>query len=217
MEDKDYIHDKYENQKIDENLKREAYYRNQAKDLKDKDRKKSLLFLLLLLLIFIFIGVGFLFVTSNETKSKFELDREALEGFLPGKSAKEIQDELNRIVDESMFNVSINPNPYVVDSVIDVHIQNIPNNHYWMQVNVYYQPDRDSSQEELLYSSKVIKNGHYLIEGSATHQPPLGSYNGRAVFTALFPDTFEEIGKTVANIIITSSDIRPDHGEVDDE
>ena len=73
-------------------------------DREKKKKKKRWLILLLLLLLCFVCGGGYYFWRESRPKSKFEMDQNALAGFLPGKTEEEIQEELNRIIEEGRFN-----------------------------------------------------------------------------------------------------------------
>lgn len=170
---------------------------------KRKGKKKR--WLLLLLLLLLAVGGGLLAWTQLAVKpqSQYELDANALAGFLPGKTEEEVQAELNRIIEKGFFNVSINPTPVVRgDGVVNLNIENVPANHYWMQVNVYL-VDKDGN-ETLLYQSGVIQPGYHIEEVTvAGSLPAAGEYNGRADFSALLPETQENIGQTAATMLVT--------------
>lgn len=174
----------------------------------EKKKKKKWLLLLLLLLLLILGGVGGFFVWKNmQPKSQFELDRNALEGFLPGKSKRDIEKELNRIIEKGRFNVSMNPTPIVKDKKINVAIENVPANNYYMQVEVYiYQDKEDSDKTELIYKSGMIKQGYYIEEGDIQKGVSVktGTYDGIAIFHAFNPETTEEIGSTAMTLQVTA-------------
>ena len=168
-----------------------------------RGKKKGWLVLLLVLLLA--AGGGFLAwkQLTPKPQSQFELDANALAGFLPGKTEEEIQAELNRIIEKGYFNVSINPTPVVgTDGMVNLNIENVPANHYWMQVDVYL-VEKDG-KETLLYQSGVIQPGFHIETVEAAGKlPPPGEYNGRADFNALLPETQENIGQTSATMLIT--------------
>lgn len=173
----------------------------------EKKKKKKWLLLLLLLLLLILGGVSGFFVWKNmQPKSQFELDRNALEGFLPGKSKRDIEKELNRIIEKGRFNVSMNPTPIVKDKKINVAIENVPANNYYMQVEVYiYQDKEDPDKTELIYKSGMIKQGYYIEEGDIQKGVSVktGTYDGIAIFHAFNPETTEEIGSTAMTLQVT--------------
>lgn len=166
---------------------------------------KWLLFLLLILVLVLAGGTGVLLWkrSAPQPKSQYELDANALAGFLPGRSQEEIEAELNRIIEKGFFNVSINPTPVIeTDKTMNLNIENVPANHYLMQVNVYLLDK--NNKETLLYRSGIIKPGFHI--GTVTvsgNLPAPGQYNGRADFSALYPDTQENIGQTSATMLIT--------------
>lgn len=159
----------------------------------------------LLLLLLLAIGGGVLVWTqlAPRPQSQHERDANALAGFLPGRTEEEIQAELNRIIEKGFFNVSINPTPVVgADGSVNLNIENIPANQYWMQVNVYLL-DKEG-RETLLYQSGVVQPGYHIEEVAlAGDLPAAGEYNGRADFSALLPETQENIGQTSATMLIT--------------
>lgn len=178
-------------------------HRHRGRKIKRKGKWRLILLLFLILLLA--AGAGFLVwkKVMPKPKSQYELDANALAGFLPGRSEEEIQTELNRIIAKGFFNVSINPTPVVqTDGSMDLNIENVPANHYLMQVNVYL-IDK-SGKESLLYQSGIIKPGFHIESVSLSGKLPApGKYNGRADFSALQPDTQENIGQTSATMLIT--------------
>lgn len=167
---------------------------------KKKSRRKKVLLLLLLLL---FLGGGVLvWRLVPQHKSQYELDADALAGFLSTHTQEEIEAELNRIIEKGRFNISVNPTVTVQkDGTGNFMIENVPANHYWMQVTVYYQ-GRDGTEREL-YRSGIIRQGYYIEEAEITGKLPApGVYNGRAVFAAVLPESDEEIGQSVATMAI---------------
>ena len=177
--------------------------RLQRKKEKERKRKKWLLLLLLLLLLLGCVGGLFLY-QRLKTKSKFDMDRNALEGFLPGKSQEEIQAELNRIIEEGRVNISMNPTPVIKDGEINVRIENVPANHYYLQVDVYLYPETGNAEKrELVYSSGILKQNFYIENGKTETSVKTGEYDGIAIFSALDPETGEEIGKASLTLVIT--------------
>lgn len=165
-----------------------------------KKRKRGFLLILLVLLLVAGGVVAWRFWPQG--KSQYELDADALAGFLSTHTQEEIEAELNRIIDKGRFNISINPTVTVqADGTANFMIENVPANHYWMQVTVYYQ-DTDGTQREL-YHSGMIKQGYYIEEAKVNgDMPEPGTYNARAVFTAVKPDSDEEIGQSAATMVI---------------
>ena len=161
--------------------------------------------LLLLLLLLLTTAVVVTLLVGKELfrpKSQWELDREALEGFLSTHTQEEIEAELNRIIEKGRFNISLNPTLTVAeDGRANVMIENVPANHYWMRVTIYYIDQQ--GQERELYRSGIIQQGYCIEEATITGQrPPAGEYNGRAVFSAIMPESDEEVGQSAATMMI---------------
>ncbi len=164
---------------------------------KANDKKSWVIILLLLLILGAIVGGGIFLYNHFSNKSQYEMDLEAFEGWLPGKSDEDIQAELNRIIDKSRFNVAINPATVVSkDGTANFLIENVPANNYWMQVTVYYQDA--SGTEQMLYESKYIQQGFFIESAEVTHVPDAGEYDGRAVFKAIVPESDEVMGETQA-------------------
>lgn len=174
------------------------------KHRKQQDRKNKKWMLLLLLLLLCCILGGFFWSWKMRPLSRFDMDRNALEGFLPGKTAAEIQAELNRIIDEGRVNISMNPTPVIKDGEINVRIENVPANNYYLQADVYIYPQKGNPDNaELVYRSGILKQNYYIENGETDTMVSPGEYDGIAIFSALDPDTLEEIGKTSLTLVIT--------------
>lgn len=189
---------------MDETIKehRNDYPGSDLEEYKKKSRKKWLLLLLLLLLIG--AGGGYFLYQRMKPQSRYDLDRHALEGFLPGKTPEEIENELNRVIEEGYFNVSVNSQMVLENNKLDLRLENVPANHYYMQANIYLFPHEDSEEDaELIYESGVIKQGQYIMEADAKTSVKPGLYNGKAIVTALTPDDkLEDMGAAATNILI---------------
>lgn len=170
------------------------------KQVNDQKKRRKWIVLVLLLLLAAAIGGGFLIWKTTRPMSRYELDRNALEGFLPGHTQEEIQQELNRIIDAGRFGVSINPMPVLSDGKLNLLIENVPANHYAMQVDLYL--TKSETEEELIYSSGVIQPGFYIESGETDKALAPGKYPARAVFAAIDPATGEEVGETAATVLV---------------
>lgn len=167
-------------------------FREQMKQTRKKRRKKRMLQAVFgAVLLLCAAGGVYGGLKAKKPQSQYDIDRNALAGFLPGKTEEEIQAELNRIIDKGRFNVSINPTPTLEHGEIDLLIENVPANHYLMQVEVLI-PEKDLT----VYQSGLIKPGYFIERAETDVKLASGDYNGLAVFHALHTDTQEEIGKT---------------------
>ena len=172
-----------------------------------KSRRRNtvggLLFFVAAILIGLSGGLAYRLYSQPKPQSRYDIDRNALEGFLPGKTEDEIQKELNRIIDESRLNISMNPTPVVADNKINVMLENVPANNYYLQADVFIYTDEKTLEMEKVYQSGVLKQGFYIETGDVVKMPEPGRYNGLAVFHALYPETLEEIGQTAMNLVVT--------------
>ena len=177
---------------------------------KQKKKKRWLILLLILLLLGAAGAAAYQFYENSRPKSKFEMDQNALAGFLPGKTEEEIQAELSRIIEEGKFNVSMNSQMILKNGKLDIRVENVPANHYNMQVDLYLYPNEGSQEgAELIYQSGVIKPGYNIEEVDVKTKIPAGVYDGQAVFHALQTRSnaadesdMEEIGATALNVVI---------------
>ncbi|MFR9189005.1 MAG: hypothetical protein ACLVL7_01135 [Anaerotruncus massiliensis (ex Togo et al. 2019)] len=109
----------------------------------------------------------------------------ALTGALPGKSEEEVIAELNRVVDEGMFNIAINSYITFPDAKGEgvANIENVPGNRYNMTVSIVL-----DDTGETVYQSKGIKPGQYIQKIRLDEELPEGFYYATAVFTAYAQD-----------------------------
>lgn len=126
-------------------------------------------------------------------------DPNARTGQAPYKTDEQMQAELDRVIEEGMFNISI-------ASVIEfenansegtAYIENVPNNRYNMQVVI-----TDDSNGETLYESGVLAPNQYIEKIALAKPLEAGSYGCTALFTAMDPTTSEQMGQAAAKITI---------------
>lgn len=120
-------------------------------------------------------------------------------GQLDGKSDAEIQAELDRIVSEGMFNISIASVVQLQNGSAtgDLRIENVPGNPYLMQVTI----TRDDTGEQI-YESGVLEQNYHIQSDTLDVVLPKGSYPCTATFHALDPDTEQEVGTAGAQILV---------------
>lgn len=171
--------------------------------MKQRKEKKSKKIIVILVVILIALGAvaGYFLWRNAQPKEtgRFELDEMARDGFFADKSPEDIEALLNQVVAEGMFNISINSNPVFEDgkSEGNLRIENVPNNPYYMQVKI----TRDDTGEEV-YQSKGLKQEQYIENAKLTVPLAKGEYPCTAVFTAVDPETLEEVGTAAAKITI---------------
>lgn len=163
--------------------------------VEDGRRKRTRLLIVLLLLLLLCGAAAAVWLAGGGGNDFF--DPAARNGQAPYKSQEEMQAELDRIVEEGMFNISI-------ASVIEfdapsspgkAYIENVPGNRYHMSVAITL-----DDTGEVLYESKGLAPGSYIEDIQLARNLEAGSHNATATFTAFDKDTFEEAGKAAAKI-----------------
>lgn len=164
--------------------------------------KKSKKRVVIIIIVIAAILVGGYFVwqaVSPKTYGQFDLDEMAKDGFFKDKTDAEIEDLLNQVVSDGMFNISINSNPVFEDgkSEGNLRIENVPNNPYYMTVKIV-----QDDTGEVVYESKGLKQKQYIESAPLKIALAKGEYPCTATFTAVDPETLEEIGTAAAQITI---------------
>lgn len=120
-------------------------------------------------------------------------------GQLDGKTADEIQAELDRVVEEGMFNISIAAIVEFADGRApgDLRIENVPGNPYLMKVDIKRQ-----DTGERIYETDIIEQNHHIQSDVLDVDLDPGTYECIASFHALDPATEEEVGQAAAAITI---------------
>ena len=127
-------------------------------------------------------------------------DATARAGQAPTKTPEEIQAELNRVVEEGMFNISI-------ASTVDfaspgspgvANIENVPGNRYDMKVSIAL-----DGTGETVYESGGIAPGDYIPEIELARALSPGMHDATATFRAFDRQTHEEVGSAAARIALS--------------
>lgn len=170
--------------------------------MEQKKRKKWTIVVVVIVVAAIAVGALYLGgFFDGFGQSKRQRDRDAAMGQLPYKSAEEMQAGINQVVEEGMFNISINSNPIFEDGRTEgnLGIENIPGNQYLMQVTITLD---DTGQT--VYESGLIEPGYYIDKAKLTMPLAAGEYPATALFTAVNPENeTDEIGTGAANIVIS--------------
>ncbi|WP_310579637.1 hypothetical protein [Lacrimispora sp.] len=164
-----------------------------------KGNKKALL-LILLLLIIAGAGGGYWWYTQNQVMdatTKYWFDRLAQDGSLQGKTPTEVQGILNSVVEEGMFNVSMNAKAIFNDAKSEgsIGLENIPENRYYCRVVI-----RRDDTNEVLYESQGIKPGQYIDKIKLKQNLPAGNYACTAQVIATDPESLDDIGQVQVKI-----------------
>ncbi|MDO4539693.1 MAG: hypothetical protein Q4B48_01140 [Syntrophomonadaceae bacterium] len=112
---------------------------------------------------------------------------------------EDIVAELNRVVEEGMFHISINPYITFAHGFApgEMRIENISGNHYLMQVQISL-----DETGEAVYTTDVIEPGRYIESDSLDVLLPAGEYAATATFTALDSETQAPAGTAAAKITL---------------
>jgi hypothetical protein len=153
-------------------------------------------FVVLLMLILIALLINQFFL-KKDNEDTLENSVKAQLGQLDGKTEAEIQAELDRVIEEGMFHVSMNCNPVFTDgkSEGNLEIENVPNNRYSMDVQITL---KDSG--ELVYDSGLIEPNYHIQKDTLSKELEAGEYPAIATFLAYDTDTQEEVGSTSCEI-----------------
>ena len=126
-------------------------------------------------------------------------DDNAQKGDRDKRDPEEVRDELNRIVEEGMINISMNMTPVFEDGQAEGNllIMNESINRYPQVIEIYR---RDTG--ELIYRSGLLAVGSRIDTAKLNVDLPAGTYPCIAYFNAVNPDTGELMGKAGAEIEI---------------
>lgn len=124
-------------------------------------------------------------------------DDRAKEGQAPYKSAEEAQAELDRVVEEGMFGISIASVIPFADGASEgtAYIENVPGNRYLMRVELV----RDDTGETV-YASGLIEPNSHIQRAPLAMRLEEGTYACTAVFTAVDPETEAAVGTAAAAV-----------------
>lgn len=149
-------------------------------------------------MVVLLVGAGVALWLSGGASS-FGFDPASKAGQVPTKTPEERQAELNRIVDEGMFNISIASTIDFADPTSPgvAYIENVPGNHYDMQVDITL-----DDTGEVLYQSGAIAPGNFIETIELARTLPSGSHKATATFTALDRDTHEHVGEAAARVVL---------------
>ena len=159
-----------------------------------KTRRRAVIIILLLLLLVGAAVCALLLFGGDDI-----FDPNAKTGQAPYKTAEEIQAELDRTVEEGMFNISIASAIEFEDGTVPgtAFIENVPGNRYLMKVAVTL-----DDTGETVHESKAIKPDSYVENIELSKDLDAGSYAATATFTALDQDSHKAVGKAAAKVTL---------------
>lgn len=171
--------------------------------MKNKKNTKIIFLIVTFLIILIMLSI---FKTQNNNSIfvkeifDFELDKNAEKGEIEKLTIEEVQENLNKKVEDGMLNISINTNPSFLNAKVKGNLQivNSKENKYIQVIEII----RDDTNE-LIYKSGGLKPGEKIVNDSLDKQLEKGEYKCTAYFNAINEDTKELIGKAGAKILVT--------------
>lgn len=179
-----------------------VFERKRALAQKRARRRRRVIIVVCSLLVLVAVGAGALWYLNPFEEAagggRYH-NPNADVGQLEGKTPEEIQAELNRVVDEGMFNISIAEVLSFPDGASegDVRIENVPNNRYLMNVVVTL---KETGEE--VYESGILEPNHHITKGTLKVDLDKGTYPATAMFTALDPETEAVVGEAAAEVTI---------------
>lgn len=158
-------------------------------------------FIIIISIIFALI-VGILIGTSYFTEKSHTNTSGAIisEGIIPGYTAEQIQEMMQREADKSTFSFEVNARPVFEDgsSEGNFRIANPPYNAYAIEVEIKL----DESQKTVFKTGKLEPN-HYIEKAKMSVKLAAGEYPATATINAYNTETNEFIGTSSAKLIIT--------------
>lgn len=166
---------------------------------KEKTKKNKRVLIVVILLILISVGgfIGFKWYDYHKNQIK-EGDLTGTIGTIPGYSPEELQKELQKQADASLFSFNINSSPVFENGKSEGNLR-IANPHY----NVYpiEVTIRLEDTNEVIFKSGKIQPNHYIEKAKLTKNLKKGKYKAMATIKAFDPkDNDKYLGKT--NVVL---------------
>lgn len=159
---------------------------------KEENEKKKKVVIILLIVAVAVLAACLVWQNRPKEAPSAERDPNAALGQLEGKSGQEVVDELNKIVEQGMFNVAINTKVKMENgkSEADLRIENIPANHYLMKVQITL-----DDTGEVIYTSGLIEPNYHIQSAKLDKELGKGTYKATALFMACDMETGDVVGK----------------------
>lgn len=160
-------------------------------------KKKMVLIVgtVLVLVIGVFIGSNFM----KEEQLPNSSGAIVKEGIIPGYTAEQIQEMMQRKADESTFSFEVNSRPVFEDGKSEgaLRIANPPYNAYAIQVEIKL----DDNQKTVFKTVKLQPN-QYIEKAALFEELAAGEYSATATINAYDVETDEFVGTSSAKLII---------------
>lgn len=162
-------------------------------------RQKLIIVLLLLIILLLLLMLGRQLLAPDKGADPYEREVAAKLGQLEGKSEAEIQAELDRVVGEGMFHISINSNPVFANGSAEgsLEIENVPGNQYLMRVEITL-----DNTGETVYTTKYIEPNSHIQTAALNTELEKGEYPATATFYAYDSASLSEMGRVSTQITI---------------
>lgn len=185
------------NEQMNANMGAAARAKAEAQQ-RSKKRRRIVAIIVALIAIIIAVLLSLYMCTDVDMPGRMR-SADAELGQLDGKTEAEIQAELNRVVDESMFDISIAHTMVFPDgqSEGEVRIENVPGNRYLLDCVI-----TEDETGDVLYESGILEPNHHITNAKLLKDLDPGTYKATALFHALDPDTEEEVGAVNAQVTI---------------
>lgn len=159
-----------------------------------RPRRKSWVFLLV---IIAFLGGALAWQTARPQN---RMEPNAVVGAMPGKTDEQIQEELNRKVEEKMIAFSINSHPVYPDgrTAGNILFENPSSNNKLTKMELYLDDTGDK-----IYETGLLRPGSYVPEAKLDKNLASGDYTCTAYIYAYRLEDESYIGKVAAGITIT--------------
>ncbi len=161
---------------------------------------------LLAALVLLLILVAAL-VWKGAQKEDPRMEPNATVGMMPGKTAEQIEEELNRQIGESMIAFVINGAPTFRNGEGDIWFENPSSNNKYTRVELYLDEGDPYAGtlggDRLLYKSGLLKPGSYVESIRLKKELPAGSYSCTARIFAYKLDGETYLGEVQAGVQLT--------------
>lgn len=152
--------------------------------------------------VFILVGIGIAFGLSlNMYKDNFGQSSGAIveEGVIPGYTAEQIQEIMQRKADESTFSFEINSRPIFEDgkSEGNLRIYNPAYNSYIIDVEI-----KLDSNKQTIFKSAKLKPNQYIENAKLSKKLEKGEYEATATINAYADDGETLLGVSAAKLVI---------------
>lgn len=156
--------------------------------------------LLIVLLLLVAAIIALLVWQANRNPYSQRLEPNAVVGMMPGKTDEQIQEELNRQVDEKTIAFTINATPSFAgaDAKGDILFENPESNNKLVRLEII----RDDTGETI-YSTGLMRAGTYVAEDALDVRVAPGAYACTAFVYGYRSEDETYIGKVAAGVKVT--------------